>query len=473
MCLLRRGLGGRQTIVRTRNSANRLAGLRAHFWACPHFIGILRPRPKEILPTVDQPTSSRAVPLTPEWINERRKSAGEIYDKLAMPSEKEEAWRYVELDFDLDDFAPAPSPGPPMASSDGTIGALTSGGGRAVIIDGHTVSAVGDGISFGPLADGLDSHGDLLRTVADKGVPIDLDKFSAANYAFGTDGVFLHVASGQAVSEPILVDIQTVTGGTASYPRIEIAVDDNAEATVVIAYRSPDEMRSVLVPHIDAIVGDNARLRIGVVQDVSYETVVVAQARITVGRDASVTLSEVGLGADLGRLHLTVDLIGRGAHATVLGAYFGEGDQTLDYRYYMNHVGENTTSEMFLKGAVEDEALSVFTGMIRIEEGAQKTNAHQTNRNLILSDGAAAQSVPNLEILANDVRCGHGSTMGPLDAEQRYYLMSRGLDRKQADRLQVRGFFEAVIGRMPDVVASSVRDRINRKFVDAQLEGRV
>ncbi len=140
----------------------------------------------------------------------------------------------------------------------------------------------------------------------------------------------------------------------------------------------------------------------------------------------------------------------------------------------MHHVGLNTHSDMFLKGAVEDEALSVFTGLIRIEESAQRTDAFQTNRNLILSEGAAAQSVPNLEILANDVRCGHGSTVGPLDAEQRYYLMSRGLDDARADRLQVRGFFEEVLGRFPVAgVAGPVRGWINDKYVRAQAAGRV
>jgi Fe-S cluster assembly protein SufD len=129
---------------------------------------------------------------------------------------------------------------------------------------------------------------------------------------------------------------------------------------------------------------------------------------------------------------------------------------------------------MFLKGAVEDDALSVFTGLIRIEETGQKTESFQTNKNLILSHGASAQSVPNLEILANDVKCGHGSSVGPLDDEQRYYLMSRGLTPEGADRLQVRGFFEQVIGQLPDDgIASWVRTRINDKYVTAQEEGRL
>ena len=165
---------------------------------------------------------------------------------------------------------------------------------------------------------------------------------------------------------------------------------------------------------------------------------------------------------------------GTGSVADVVGAYFGEEQQTLDYRYFMRHIGTNTRSDMFLKGAVEDEARSVFTGMIRIEETGQKTEAFQTNRNLILSDGASAQSVPNLEILANDVKCGHGSTVGPLDANQRYYLMTRGLGPARADRLQVHGFFEEALVKLPEPeIAGPVRDWINDKFVAAQDAGRV
>jgi Fe-S cluster assembly protein SufD len=167
------------------------------------------------------------------------------------------------------------------------------------------------------------------------------------------------------------------------------------------------------------------------------------------GRDGSLFLAEAGFGGRYSRLRLAVDLVGAGAGAKIVGAYFGDGAQTLDYRYFIRHAALSTTSEMFLKGAVADDARSVFSGLIRIEKEGQKSNAHQTNRNLVLSDGAEAHSVPNLEILADDVRCGHGSAVGPLDEEQRYYLQSRGLDRDRADRLQVKGFFEEAILRFP------------------------
>jgi Fe-S cluster assembly protein SufD len=286
--------------------------------------------------------------------------------------------------------------------------------------------------------------------------------------------VFLYVPSGVAVARPFYIDVQAAVAGAVTFPRITIVVEDGAEARVVVNYRSPKDGGFVVVPQVEASVRDQGNLTVTAVQNWGYDTHAFSQARLVAGRDATVRLAEAGLGGRFSRLHLFVDLLGRGSSASILGAYFGEEDQTLDYRYFMHHSGLNTTSDMFLKGAVEDRALSVFTGMIRIDEGAQRTNAFQTNRNLILSEGAGAQSVPNLEILANDVRCGHGSTVGPLDDEQRYYLMSRGLDRPSADRLQVRGFFEEALMRFPEqAVVAPVRQWMNRKFVAAQAEGRV
>ena len=230
----------------------------------------------------------------------------------------------------------------------------------------------------------------------------------------------------------------------------------------------------MVVPQIEVYTGANASVKLTTIQNWGRGARAFAHQRLVAGADTALHFAEAGLGGSLSRLHLMVDLAGRGSRAEILGAYFGDRDQTLDYRYFMRHAAVSTSSDMFLKGAVEDEALSVFTGMIRIEEEAQKTDAFQTNRNLILSEGAAAQSVPNLEILANDVRCGHGSTVGPLDPEQRYYLMSRGLTPERADRLQVTGFFNEALARFPEpAVAARVAEAITAKYVSAQEEGRL
>jgi Fe-S cluster assembly protein SufD len=369
-----------------------------------------------------------------------------------MPSEREEIWRYLDLDFD---------PGFDSAASE--AGVPASGDEMLASWEGAVVTVVDGFVS----TEGVNS-------VASAPSPTDsvsgTDLFSTAYDALAPGAAFI---SGDMLSEPVFVDVQGTSGAT-TFPGVHVDVPPGTEASVVIRSRSTSDAASVVVPRLTAEVGDNARLALTVIQDWNYATRSMGRAVINLGRDSGLTLSEIGLGAKIGRLHLDVNFIGRGSWAKIYGAYFGEDDQTLDYRYFMNHIGTNTRSDMFLKGAVEDDSLSVFTGMIRIEPSGQKTESFQTNRNLILSRGAAAQSVPNLEILANDVKCGHGSSVGPLDQDQRYYLMSRGLTPESADRLQVRGFFEEVISHMPHKgLTPWMRDRINTKYITAQEEGRV
>jgi len=414
-----------------------------------------------VLP-LDSSTLDRASAADPQWLAERRKRAFDVFSGLELPSEREEVWRYVELDLDLSSYA-IPQPNG-SASSDGPRAAAT-------IVDGAVVAATG---GTHRLAEALAASPDRIEEIYGSLIPVDDDIFTAAHHAFASDAVVVSVPAGEAIADPIRVDVRASAEGGISFPHLLLDAADGSQASVVVEYSSPHDLNALVAPHIEVLTGANTNLSVTIVQNWGYATTALSQCHVGVGRDSSFTLAEAGLGGSLARLRLTVDLVGRGSSATVLGAYFGEQTQLLDYRYFMRHVGENTRSDMFLKGAVEDEALSVFTGMIRIEESAQKTDAFQTNRNLILSEGAAAQSVPNLEILANDVRCGHGSTVGPLDAEQRYYLMSRGLDRQRSDRLQVHGFFEEVLSRFPErAVAGPVRDAINAKYVAAQREGRV
>jgi Fe-S cluster assembly protein SufD len=380
-------------------------------------------------------TSERVSAGLPEPGRSRAARGIEVFEKLPMPDPTEEDWRYVDLDLELDDLGLADEPGEPLPPRDG--GDLVDDvAGRAVVVDGHTVRSEG----LVPIREASDLP---------DGIPVDLDRYSAAAHAFGHDGVLLEVPAGSAVTKPYLIDFQATREASISFPRLVVRLHDGAEASLLVDQRSPDGVSLVVVPHIEVVAGADARLSLTLVQDWGDATVSIAQQRMVGGRDVSLGLAEAGLGGAFARFHLTIDLAGRGGDARFLGLYFGDRDQTLDYRAFMNHRAPNTTSDMFLKGAVGDRASSVFTGLIRIEPEGQKTNAHQTNRNLVLSEGAEAHSVPNLEILANDVRCGHGSAVGPLDDEQRYYLMSRGLDRSRADRLQVKGFFEEVLGRFP------------------------
>jgi Fe-S cluster assembly protein SufD len=397
---------------------------------------------------LDEATFERVTAGLPAWARSPSDAGFEAFGDLPMPDPRQEDWRYVEIDVDLDALALAAAPGDPLPADDRVLGVLGDLAGHAMNVDGATTAVDGDGLLL-PLADALHSHGERLQGVYRSGPEPRLDRFSAAHHAFSSDGVFGLIPRGTVVARPLLVELQATGAGSFSAPHLTVLAEDGSQASLVVHLRSPDGVPAVVVPQIEVVAGDDARIDLTLVQEWGDATYAVTQQRMAGGRDAALSLSEIGLGGRSSRLHLIVDLEGRGGDARVIGLYLGHHSQTLDYRYFMNHRAPNTTSDMYLKGAVGDAARSVFTGLIRIDPAGQKTNALQTNRNLVLSEGAEAHSVPNLEILANDVRCGHGSAVGPLDADQRHYLMSRGLDRPRADRLQVKGFFEDVLARFP------------------------
>lgn len=386
---------------------------------------------------LDRTTHESLTSELPAPLREAASTAFAAFETMPMPTAKEEDWRYVEVPDRLADLEIPDGPGsaPTPSAVEAALGAVAA---RADLVDGHVVNLTGDHIAHLSGAQ-LDEYVSRPPT----------DRFAAAAAAFGGSGILIHVPRGTTVNGPIFVSMESATAGALTVPRILVVAEDSAEVKVVVDQRSVHSLEAMVLPDVEVVAGQAARASVTVVQGWGDHVVAVGRHHMTAGRDATVELAEAGLGGAFSRLHLTVDLEGRGSDARITGAYFGDRDQTLDYRYFMNHIGANTTSEMFLKGAVAGDARSVFTGLIRIEPSGQGTNAHQTNRNLVLSDDAEAHSVPNLEILANDVRCGHGSAVGPLDEEQRYYLMSRGLPEARADRLQVLGFFEEALQRFP------------------------
>lgn len=401
----------------------------------------------------------------PAWLVEQRLAGLAAFDRLPMPNPKDEVWRYVELDFDLTQADLPEISGQPLPS--GQIdAALMPRAGGAMIVDGFLISHEGS-LPKGSWWGSASAAPDSLHPRLGKGIQIDLDKFSAAHHAFFRDGLALCLGRNQALAEPLLVEVQATAG--ISFPRVTVVLESNAEVSLVVNYRSADGTQAMVVPQLEAWVGDGARLRLTTVQQWGNATRAICQQRIVAGAGASVHWADAGMGGKFSRTHFFLDLDGAGADGRIDGVYFGDGEQVLDYRGFVDHSAPHTTSNMFLKGGVEQSAHSIFTGLIRIEESAQQSNAYQINRNLVLSEGAGAESVPNLEILANDVKCGHGSSVGPLDEEIRYYLMSRGLDRARADRLAVRGFFEEAITRFPHPgLAEPLRDIVQRKYQAAQ-----
>lgn len=377
------------------------------------------------------------------------------FERLPLPTSADEAWKYVDIEGDFTKLDLPLAPGAELTPDPFT--ASLSSSARAVIVDGHVVRAAGEYVS------------EILEI---KGlVPPATDKFSAAHLAFVTGGASIKVPAGKAPSAPIVVEIQAHAESSVSFPHLSIDLGPDAEAEVVVVYRSSDGVETTINPQVEVALGDGARLRLLAVQEFGGATTVVVHERVRLGRDATFRMGEVGLGGDVARLDLGIELDGQGANADVAGLFFGHRSQVLDYRMTITHRGRNTTSKVLLKGAVEDAAQSIFSGLVRIEKNAVRSSAFETNRNLVLSPDAKAHSVPNLEILCDDVMCGHGSSVGPLEEEHLYYLQSRGLTAARAERLLVRGFFREVIDKLPvHGLDDELATVLDRRFVGSRQD---
>jgi Fe-S cluster assembly protein SufD len=252
----------------------------------------------------------------------------------------------------------------------------------------------------------------------------------------------------------------TDTDEMATFGRLVVQLGENSQADVV-DYECSNGVTSFTAPVVELDVGPAARLGYVNVQDLGEKAWRIASQVSRVERDATLVGAQAALGASYGRTRVDCRLVGRGASGDLLAVYFGEGEQMLDFRTFQDHRAPDTTSELLFKGAVADRSRSVYTGLIRVRPEGRGTNAFQTNRNIKLGDEAWAESVPNLEIENNDVRCSHASTVGPIDEEQRFYLESRGVPPTVAERLIVAGFFDEVLQRMPvPALAQSLRGRI-------------
>ncbi len=417
----------------------------------------------------DRSTFDRLIETLEPSTKASRIAAFERFEVAEMPTQKLENWKYVDLDFDLKQVPVAVAAGPPLAAGP-FLTSIRDREASVVVIDGTVSSIESAGEATVRRFDELDAAG---RSRVTDLISSDHDVFAAARSAFAGDAVVVTAPRGVSVAKPVVIDLQA-TSATASYPRVCVVAEENAEIGVIVVLRSAPGEPAVMSPQIGLHAESGARIRYVAVQNLAFEATVVVHQKVEIGRDATVRTGEVGLGGKVGRQDLEVALDGQGSSAEVLGVYFGEYDQTLDYRMVIHHKGKNSSSDVFLKGAVEDNAQSVFTGLLKIDKGAERTSAFETNRNLVLSEGAKAHSVPNLEIECDDVVCGHGSSVGPLETEHLYYLRSRGLSAERAERLMIKGFFNEIIDRLPVAgLAEPVRDELFARFIEAQREGRV
>jgi Fe-S cluster assembly protein SufD len=383
----------------------------------------------------------------------------ERYRALPVPTAKDEHWRFTDLrGFDPDAWnAAGPANGAGEASLAPTLLDLDSAGVAFVGEGGIEVERAPDGVRFEPLTD---DH-ELLYSL----VGWD-EKFAAHNAALWEHGLLVHVPRGVVLERPLYVRIANAVEGGSLFWRLLVVAEPESRFAVIEEYASASpDLGSYSNAAVEIVVREGAKVEYVSVQNYSRGTWHFASHHARVERDAELDWVAGGFGSAKGKTRIQNDLAGPGATSRVTGAYFADGEQHLDYDTFQEHMAPSTTSDFAFKGALRDTARAVWRGMIRVEEGAQKTNAYQENRNLLLSKTAHADSIPGLEIMANDVRCTHGATLGQVDREQLFYLMTRGLSRAEAERLIVRGFFQDVLDR---VELEPVRDSLA-----AALEARI
>jgi Fe-S cluster assembly protein SufD len=363
-----------------------------------------------------------------------RVAAAERAASMPWPTAAEEIWRYSRIgDLDLERFAA------------GKIDSTVEAGEAAAYVETDD-GALG-----------------VFPAVAGVQAP---DVFAELNTAFYRP-VVVTIPPRTVIEQPIVVDHDVGTGAT--FPRLLVDVGEDSEVTVVERFTSlDDELLTVPVVHVRA--DRAARVKYLAVNDLSHRAWQIGHLQACGEADSSITLATVALGGHYARLRTEARITGRGGTTKQLALYFADGEQMHDFRTIQDHAAPQSTSDLLFKGAVQDSSASVYTGLIKIRPDARGSVAFQTNRNLTLGAGSWAESVPNLEIETNDVRCSHASTVGPIDEEQRFYIESRGVPPSVAERLIVLGFFDEVLAQLPvPALAAELRRRVAAKFDRAAL----
>jgi Fe-S cluster assembly protein SufD len=378
------------------------------------------------------------------------------FEERALPALNEEHWRFTDLrDFDPGAFDPDPAPVAYDAPS--LLDPIELGGLVHVTETGIEIEHVAEGIRV----ERLDENEPRLGTL----VGVD-DKLTAHNAAAWKHGLLVVVPRGLVVERPLYVRLASTADRGALFWRLLVVAEPESRVTVIEEYASASpELEAYSNAAVELFVEQAAKLEYVSIQNLSRKTWHFATHRARIGRDAELDAVVGGFGAKSGKIRIENELGGPGATARVTGTYFADGTQHLDYDTFQAHAAPSTMSDFAFRGVLRDKASAVWRGMIRVEIDAQRTNAYQENRNLILSPTAHADSIPGLEILANDVRCTHGATNSPVNRDELFYCMARGLSRGDAERLIVRGFFQDMLDRIElepvrEAVAQALEARI-------------
>lgn len=390
----------------------------------------------------------------PAWLAEERRAALRTYLATPFPTNRDEVWRYTQLDrFAIDGLALVDGPRDASVVERVSMRIVDSDAEAAMVIKNgevvHRAGRVGErGVIFTDLRSAVREHEALVREHLYTVVNATMSKAAALDAALWTNGTFLYVPRDVEVALP-LGTFTTADRGGLSAGRTLIVVDVNAKVTFVDEYTS-EPIGARLAHHAatEVVLKDGAKLRYVSLQNWSREVVQQNKIRARLGRDARLESLTVSLGGDAARAEVEVRLEGPGADSEMLGLYFADEGQHFNQYTLQHHATDHARSDLLFKGALRDASTAVYSGVIVVDPGAQKTDAYQTNRNLLLDAESEAVSIPQLEIKANDVRCSHGSTTGPVPEDQRFYLMSRGLRPEVAEHVLVTGFLYEVMSRV-------------------------
>ncbi len=415
------------------------------------------------------------------WAAERRRAAAGTLSTLRPPRRDEELWRrtdFAALEQALPGLDPCAT-GPGARNVDDLPAAVieriaAEAGNLALVVqrDGGTMfeqthpALARQGVTVCSFDRATREHEALLAGRYGSLLHDDYDWYAALNAAIHSGGAFVHVPRGVRAALPIRLFHWLSGAGVVSAPRSLVILEEGAEATVIEEQLSePAEGAAFHCGGTEVFVGAGAKLTFASLQDWSRNVFHYSNARADLARNAELQWIQVMVGGRATKANAWFNLNGPGARAYVHGFMFGDQRQHFHLHTLQRHLQPNCTSDLLIKGCLKDKARSVYQGLIQVAEGAQKTDAYQANRNLLLSDQARADSIPGLEILANDVRCTHGATIGYVEPEHLYYLMARGLPRIEAQRLIVEAFFEPVLDRIPlEAVRDRLRDEIARKI---------
>ena len=377
----------------------------------------------------------------PDWLAERRRNGASLVETLELPTRKVKGWEFTDLrGLDLDAYENAPAE------------VEISGGSDEVVVM--------------RLEEALSEHPDLLRDRLGSLVPAE-DPFVARNEANWTDGVLVYVPRNVVCEEAIKVRLDLDSPGAAVHWRTLIVLEEGAQAEVWEHYGSEsDETDAMLNTVVELSVGQNANLHYIATQDISEKAWLFSSQRSEVERDGKLDWAALGFGGGNGKVRMTTNLAGQGSEARVTGGYAGGNSQHLDYDTRQEHAAEDTFSDLAFRGVLANSSTAVWRGMIKVDEGAQRTDAFQECRNMLLSPDAHADAIPGLEILADDVACTHAAAIAQVDKDQLFYLNSRGLSEEEGRSLVVEGFLQALVERLGE---GPVRDEIAAR-IEARLD---